>query len=48
VSPVKYELGFSILEDIPHNHRRENLRPYIDLRLFNDEEIFPSDRQTNE
>jgi hypothetical protein len=30
VSPVKYELGFSILEDgILHSHRRENLKSYI-------------------
>jgi hypothetical protein len=32
VSPVKYELGFYILEDgISHSHRRENLKSYIAL-----------------
>jgi hypothetical protein len=32
VSPVKYELGFYILEDgIPHSHCRENLKSYIAL-----------------
>jgi hypothetical protein len=32
VSPVKYELGFSIPEDdILHSHRRENLKSYIAL-----------------
>jgi hypothetical protein len=30
VSPVKYELGFYILEDdILHNHRLENFRSYM-------------------
>jgi hypothetical protein len=30
MSPVKYELGFYILEDdIIHSHRRENLKSYI-------------------
>jgi hypothetical protein len=29
VSPVKYELGFYILEDdILHSHHRENLKSY--------------------
>jgi hypothetical protein len=32
VSPVKYELGFYILEGyILHGHRRENLKSYIAL-----------------
>jgi hypothetical protein len=32
VSPVKYELGFYILEgNTLHNHRRENLKSYIAL-----------------
>jgi hypothetical protein len=32
VSPVKYELGFYILEDgIPHSHRCENLKYYTAL-----------------
>jgi hypothetical protein len=31
VSPVKYELGFYILEDgIVHTHRRDSLRSYLD------------------
>jgi hypothetical protein len=30
VSPVRYELGFYILEDdILHSHRRENLKSYL-------------------
>jgi hypothetical protein len=37
VSPVRYELVSYIPEDgIPHSHRRENLKPYIELdRLEN-------------
>jgi hypothetical protein len=32
MSPVKYELGFYILEDsVLHSHRRENLKSYIAL-----------------
>jgi hypothetical protein len=31
VSPVKYELGFYIPEDILHSHRRESLKSYIAL-----------------
>jgi hypothetical protein len=32
VSPVKYEMGFYILEDnILHSHRRENLKSCIAL-----------------
>jgi hypothetical protein len=32
VSPVRYYLGFYILEDdILHSHLRENLRSYIEL-----------------
>jgi hypothetical protein len=35
VSPVKYEQGFYIPEDdIPHSHRRENLKSYIHLQQF--------------
>jgi hypothetical protein len=35
VSPVKYELGFYIpQDDILHSHRRENLKPYMDISLF--------------
>jgi hypothetical protein len=35
VSPMKYELGFYIPEDaILHNHRRENLKSYTGLFLF--------------
>jgi hypothetical protein len=35
MSPVKYELGFYIPEDdILRSHRRENIKPYIDLRIF--------------
>jgi hypothetical protein len=33
VSPVKYVLGFCILDDILHSHRRENLKSHI-LRQF--------------
>jgi hypothetical protein len=34
VSPVKYELSFYIPEDdILHSHRRENLKPYINLDI---------------
>jgi hypothetical protein len=41
VSPVKYELGFYIPEDdILHSHRRENLKPYIAVRV-------PDCNQTN-
>jgi hypothetical protein len=32
VSPVKYELGFYIPEDILHSHRRENHKSYIALK----------------
>jgi hypothetical protein len=36
VSPVKYELGFYILEDdILHSHRRETFKSYV---LFLDED----------
>jgi hypothetical protein len=32
VSPVRYGLGFYIAEDnIPHSHRRDNLKSYIAL-----------------
>jgi hypothetical protein len=31
VSPVKYELGVYIAEDILHSHSRENLKSYIAL-----------------
>jgi hypothetical protein len=31
VSPVKYELGFYIPEDVLHSHCRENFRSYIAL-----------------
>jgi hypothetical protein len=31
VSPVKYNWGFYIPEDILHSHRRENLTSYIAL-----------------
>jgi hypothetical protein len=31
VSPVKYELGFYIPEDILHSYHRENLKSYIAL-----------------
>jgi hypothetical protein len=32
VSPLRYELGFAILEDaILHSHSRENLKSYIAL-----------------
>jgi hypothetical protein len=35
VSPVKYELGFYIVEDvILHSHRRDNLKPYIPMFQF--------------
>jgi hypothetical protein len=35
VSAVKYELGFYIPEDdILHNHRRENLKSYIEDVMF--------------
>jgi hypothetical protein len=29
--PVRYKLGFYVPEDIPHSHRRENLKSYIAL-----------------
>jgi hypothetical protein len=29
VSPMRYELGFYIPEDILHSHRRENLKSYM-------------------
>jgi hypothetical protein len=29
VSPVKYELGFYIQEDILHSHSRKNLKSYV-------------------
>jgi hypothetical protein len=36
VSPVKYELGFYILEDdILHSYRRENLKSYIHISVVN-------------
>jgi hypothetical protein len=31
VSPVRYELGFYIPDDIVHSHRREKLKSYIAL-----------------
>jgi hypothetical protein len=31
VSPVKYEMGFYISEDILLSHRRKNLKSYIEL-----------------
>jgi hypothetical protein len=31
VSPVRYELGFYIPEDILHSYPRENLKFYIEL-----------------
>jgi hypothetical protein len=31
VSPLRYELGFYIPEDILHSHRREHLKYYIAL-----------------
>jgi hypothetical protein len=31
MSPVKYELGIYIPDDILHSHRRENLKFYIAL-----------------
>jgi hypothetical protein len=31
MSPVRYELGFHIPEDIFYSHRRENLKSYIAL-----------------
>jgi hypothetical protein len=35
VSPVKYELGFYVLEDdILHSHCRENLKSYIALTAW--------------
>jgi hypothetical protein len=35
MSPVRYELGFYILEDeILHSHRRENLQSYINMAGF--------------
>jgi hypothetical protein len=34
VSPVKYELGSYIAEDILHSHRRENLKSYITAISF--------------
>jgi hypothetical protein len=35
VSPVKYELGFYIADDvILHSNSSENLRPYIAKNLF--------------
>jgi hypothetical protein len=35
MSAVRYELGFYILEDdIPHSHRRENLKSYISSYQF--------------
>jgi hypothetical protein len=34
VSPVRYELGFYIPEDIPHSHRRETLKSYIEYTPF--------------
>jgi hypothetical protein len=31
MSPVRYEMGFYIPEDILHSRRRENLKSYIAL-----------------
>jgi hypothetical protein len=31
MSPVRYELGFHISEDILHSHSRDNLKSYIPL-----------------
>jgi hypothetical protein len=42
VSPVKYELSSYIPEnDILLSHRRETLRPYIDMRRCNPMCLFP-------
>jgi hypothetical protein len=34
VSPVRYELGFYIPDDILHSHRRENLKSYMPYILI--------------
>jgi hypothetical protein len=34
VSPVKYELGLCIPEDILHSHCRENLKSYKVINIF--------------
>jgi hypothetical protein len=36
VSPVKYEQGFYIPEDILHSHRRENMKTYITTKQVSD------------
>jgi hypothetical protein len=45
VSPVRYELGFFILEDdILHSHRSENLKSYIaltDWTLYRSRNVSP-------
>jgi hypothetical protein len=48
VSPVRYELEFYILEDdIPHSHRRENLKSYIENTPFRKLDLFLSSREEN-
>jgi hypothetical protein len=42
VSPVKYELGFYIPEDILHRHGRENHKSYKDEVCFCEKWITPT------
>jgi hypothetical protein len=48
VSPVKYELGFSIPEDcILHSHCRENLKSYIVFMNSFSVALFLTDKQSS-